>query len=125
MVRYSQTTKRWQLTVTDRDADDATAVTPAGPDSMPSPNTENSGDHLTLAYDAVFGEVKLYVNGQLSGVQTLWPNTWDLSGVSIQVGRSLTGTTGGAYFSGALDELSAYQGVVDQYRAVRIAMRRR
>ncbi|MFH9548728.1 LamG-like jellyroll fold domain-containing protein [Streptomyces sp. NPDC051445] len=121
VVRYSQATKRWQLAVTDRDAVDATTVTPPGPDSMPSPSSENSGDHLTLAYDAVFGEVKLYVNGQVSGVETLWPNTWDLSSVSIQVGRSLTGATAGEYFSGALDEVSAYQGVVDQYRAVRIA----
>ncbi|MER5749966.1 LamG-like jellyroll fold domain-containing protein [Streptomyces sp. NPDC002088] len=107
-MRYSQATKRYQLAVTDRDSADATAVTPAGPPSMPSPNTENSGDHLTtLAYDAVFGEVKLYVNGQLSGIGTLWPNAWDLSSVSIQVGRSLTGTTGSEYFSGALDEVSA------------------
>ncbi|MCX4762129.1 LamG domain-containing protein [Streptomyces sp. NBC_01275] len=121
VVRYSQATKRWQLTVTDRDAGDATPVTPEGPPSMPTPSSENSGDHLTLAYDAVFGEVKLYVNGQVSGVETLWPNTWDLSRVSIQVGRSLTGATGSDYFSGALDEVSAYQGVVDQYRAVRIA----
>ncbi|MFF4830452.1 LamG-like jellyroll fold domain-containing protein [Streptomyces sp. NPDC001315] len=121
VVRYSQATKRYQLALTDRDSADATTVTPAGPPSMPSPNTENSGDHLTLAYDAVFGEVKLYVNGQLSGIETLWPNTWDFSGVSIQVGRSLTGATGSEYFSGALDEVSAYQGVVDQYRAVRIA----
>ncbi|KUN77707.1 hypothetical protein AQJ64_33320 [Streptomyces griseoruber] len=121
VVRYSQATKRWQLSVTDRDAADATVATPAGPDSMPSPSAENSGDHLILAYDAVFGEVKLYVNGQLSGVETLWPNTWDFSTVGIQVGRSLTGSTGSAFFSGALDEVSAYQGVVDQYRAVRIS----
>lgn len=122
VVRYSKATKRWQLSVTDRDAGDATVVTPVGPDSMPSPSAENSGDHLILAYDAVFGEVKLYVNGQLSGVETLWPNSWDFSSVSIQVGRSLTGTTGSGYFSGALDEVSAYQGVVDQYRAVRISV---
>ncbi|MER6961450.1 LamG-like jellyroll fold domain-containing protein [Streptomyces sp. NPDC000618] len=121
VVRYSPATQRWQLAVTDRDASDATTTTPAGPASMPLPNTEKAGDHLILAYDAVFGEVKLYVNGQLSGVETLWPNIWDLSAVSVQVGRSLTGTTGGEYFSGALDEVSAYQGVVDQYRASLIA----
>ncbi|MFJ6984224.1 MULTISPECIES: LamG-like jellyroll fold domain-containing protein [unclassified Streptomyces] len=121
VVRYSHAAKRWQLTVTDRDAADATPTTPTGPESMPVPSSDNSGDHLTLAYDAVFGEVKLYVNGQLSGVETLWPHTWDLSSVAVQVGRSLTGTTGSAYFSGALDEVTAYQGLVDQYRAVRIA----
>jgi hypothetical protein len=122
VVRYSRALDRWQLAVTDRDASDATKVNASVPNDQPPPNTEHSGDHLTLAYDAVFGEVRLYVNGQLSGAQTLWPNTWDFSSVSIQVGRSLTGgTTGSEYFSGALDEVRADQGVVDQRRASLIA----
>jgi hypothetical protein len=122
VVRYSKAAERWQLTLTDRDAGNAATVTTSLSSDQPSPNTGGAGDHLTLAYDAVFGEVRLYVNGKLSGVQTLWPNTWDFSSVSIQVGRSLTsGTTSSEYFSGALDEVSAYQGVVDQRRAALIA----
>jgi hypothetical protein len=33
----------------------------------------------------------------------------------------LTGTTGSDYFSGALDEVRVYQGVVEQSRAAQIA----
>jgi hypothetical protein len=121
VVRYSQTAERWQLTVTDRDDAASTTVTASVPKTAPQPTTENGGDHLLLAYDAVFGEVRLYVNGELTGAQTLWPNTWDFSTVNIQVGRSLTGTTGSDYFSGALDEVRVYQGVVEQSRAAQIA----
>ncbi|MEI5011388.1 LamG domain-containing protein [Streptomyces sp. PmtA] len=121
VVRYSQALQRWELLVTDRDVNDATTVTASAHDTATSPASGNSGDHLTLAYDAVFGEVRLYVNGQLNGAQSLWSHTWDFSAVSFQVGRSLTGTTGSDYFSGALDEVRAYQGVVDQGWAARLA----
>ncbi|SER77545.1 Concanavalin A-like lectin/glucanases superfamily protein [Streptomyces sp. yr375] len=121
VVRYSKAAERWQLAVTDRDATDATTVTASLPKAAPLPSVAGAGDHLLVAYDAVFGEVRLYVNGELTGAQTLWPNTWDLSTVSVQVGRSMTGATGSDYFSGALDEVSAYQGVVDQGQAARAA----
>ncbi|MEU5666195.1 LamG domain-containing protein [Streptomyces longwoodensis] len=121
VVRYSQALKRWQLSVTDRDVNATAAVTTSVSDSMTPPTAENSGDHLMLAYDAVFGEVRLYVNGQLNGAQALWPNTWDFSTVSVQVGRTVSGSTGSAYFSGALDEVAAYQGAVDQNEAARFA----
>lgn len=121
VVRYSQAQQRWQLVVTDRDVNDTAAVSTSVHDSITPPTSENSGDHLTLAYDAVFGEVRLYVNGQLNGAKALWPNTWDFSSVTVQVGRALTGSTGSEYFSGALDEVRAYQGSVDQSRAAQIA----
>lgn len=107
--------------MTDRDVNDTAAVSTSVHDSITPPTSENSGDHLTLAYDAVFGEVRLYVNGQLNGAKALWPNTWDFSSVTVQVGRALTGSTGSEYFSGALDEVRAYQGSVDQSRAAQIA----
>ncbi|MFC0549352.1 LamG-like jellyroll fold domain-containing protein [Planotetraspora thailandica] len=118
VVRYSAAHGKWQLVVTDQDA--ATPQETSADDSAGSPQTTGRGDHLTLAFDAVTGVVSLYVNGQFGGSQVVWPNTWDFSTVSVQVGRRLTGSVGSEFFSGALDEVRVYQGVVDARRAVEI-----
>ncbi|WP_407554727.1 DNRLRE domain-containing protein [Streptomyces sp. Pv4-95] len=111
VVRYSKAANRWQLAVTDKDA--AGAVTTTAVDTAALPGADGDGDHLALVHDALFGEVRLYVNGQLAGAQTAWRNTWDFSKAGVQVGRNVTGTAGGEYFSGALDDVRAYQGALD------------
>ncbi|MFE0739532.1 LamG-like jellyroll fold domain-containing protein, partial [Streptomyces sp. NPDC058855] len=67
---------------------------------------------LALVYNAVFGDVLLYVNG-VAAVDVAWDNSWDFSTTNLQVGRALTRTTGSEYFSGALDEVRMYQGPLD------------
>ncbi|MFK4269038.1 LamG-like jellyroll fold domain-containing protein [Streptomyces milbemycinicus] len=111
VVRYSHTANRWELAVTKEDA--ASSALSTTRDKAVLPSVTGQGDHLALVYDSVFGEVRLYVNGQLAGAQIMWRNTWDLSRTSLQVGRSLSGATGGDYFSGALDEVRLYQGALD------------
>ncbi|MET7685559.1 LamG-like jellyroll fold domain-containing protein [Streptomyces sp. NPDC005423] len=109
-VKYSASAARWQLVVTD--ADSATAVTTTLLDSGDTPRSTGAGDHLALVYNAVFGDVLLYVDG-VAAVDAAWDNTWDFSTTSLQVGRALTGTAAGEYFSGAVDEVRVYQGPLD------------
>ncbi|MEU9570559.1 LamG-like jellyroll fold domain-containing protein [Streptomyces massasporeus] len=107
-VKYSAAAARWQLVATD--AGTTTPVTVLDPNRVPS--SQGAGDHLALVYNAVFGEVVLYVNGMAVGKAT-WDNTWDFSTTSLQVGRALTGATAGEYLSGAVDEVRMYQGPLD------------
>ncbi|MEN8652372.1 LamG-like jellyroll fold domain-containing protein [Streptomyces sp. 21So2-11] len=119
VVRYSKTADRWQLAVTDKDAAGAVATTVS--DTAALPADSGDGDHLALVYDALFGEARLYVNGQFAGAQTAWRNTWDFSKTSVQIGRNLAGATGGEYFSGALDEARVYQGALDSSTVATVA----
>ena len=109
-VKYVAASARWQLVVTS--ADSATAVTTSLLDNVDPPSSEGDGDHLSLVYNAVFGDVLLYVNGT-AVADASWDNTWDFSTTSLQVGRTLTGTTASEYFSGAVDEVRMYQGPLD------------
>lgn len=118
LVRYVAAQQRWQLVATDKDTSPTQVV--SAEHGTSAPTTNGRGDHLTLAYDAVTGVVTLFVNGEFGGAQALWPNAWDFSAVGVQVGRTLTGSTGSAFFSGALDEVRVYQGVVDARRAAEI-----
>ncbi|MFB7930964.1 LamG-like jellyroll fold domain-containing protein [Streptomyces sp. NPDC056039] len=109
-VRYSAAAARWQLVATSEDAVSATAV--SVPDAAHLPSSQGAGDHLALVYNAVFGEVLLYVNGAAVG-KASWDNTWDFSKTSLQVGRARTGAAAQEYFSGAVDEVRMYQGPLD------------
>ncbi|WP_306321768.1 MULTISPECIES: LamG-like jellyroll fold domain-containing protein [unclassified Streptomyces] len=109
-VKYLASADRWQLTTTDKDA--TTAKSSAVNAGGVLPSSEGDGDHLAIVYSAVFGDVLLYVNGTLAA-QAPWDNAWDFTTASLQVGRALTGSTGSAYFDGALDELRMYRGALD------------
>jgi hypothetical protein len=109
-VRYSAADARWQLVVTDTDS--ASPVTTTQLDKGDIPASVGDGDHLTLVYNAVFGEVSLYVNG-IAVAEAPWDNTWDFSATRLQVGRTLTGSAASEYFSGAVDEIRMFQGPLD------------
>ncbi|AZP18025.1 LamG domain-containing protein [Streptomyces aquilus] len=109
-VKYSAAEARWRLVVTD--ADSSSPVTTTILDAGDRPSSEGDGDHLTLVYNAVFGDVLLYVNG-VAVADAAWDNTWDFSTTRLQVGRNLAGATAGEYFSGAVDEVRMYQGPLD------------
>ncbi|MES4904580.1 MULTISPECIES: LamG domain-containing protein [unclassified Streptomyces] len=120
VVRYSASARRWELAVTRRDDSGATVSTVR--DTAGLPSTEGQGDHLALAYDATTREVRLYVNGQLAGGQTLWANSWDLSTTRIDVGRSATDSDGGGHFSGAIDEVRVFQGALNKVNASMLSL---
>lgn len=109
-VKYLAASNRWQLKVTDADA--AAPVVTTVLDNGDLPSAEGDGDHLALVYNAVFGDVLLYVNG-VAVAEAPWDNTWNFTTTALQVGRTLSGTAGSEYFSGAVDEVRMYQGPLD------------
>ncbi|MHC3473741.1 LamG domain-containing protein, partial [Streptomyces sp. 7R007] len=118
-VKYVAAQARWQLVVTDSDS--SAPVTTTVLDNGDAPSSAAAGDHLALVYNAVFGDVLLYVNG-VAAVDASWDNTWDFSTTSLQVGRTLTGTASSEYFSGALDEVRMYQGPLDASLVAAVAV---
>ncbi|MFF3642187.1 LamG-like jellyroll fold domain-containing protein [Streptomyces sp. NPDC002564] len=118
-VRYDKDSRRWQLALSEKDADGA-ALTESVAVGF-APRSEGDGDHLALAYNALFGEVRLYVNGQWTGQIISWPNAWDLSKAGLQVGRSGVGAGGTQYFSGAIDEVRVFEGALDEQLAATVA----
>ncbi|MEV6393828.1 LamG domain-containing protein [Streptomyces sp. NPDC051907] len=111
LVRYDAESGRWQLALTDKDANGATVTTSTAVGARP--DTEGDGNHLALSYDALFGEVQLYVDGEPAGPPVRWTNSWDLSKTGLQIGRTGLGE-GAEYFSGALDEVRVFEGALDQ-----------
>ncbi|MFD5077615.1 LamG-like jellyroll fold domain-containing protein [Streptomyces sp. NPDC058371] len=109
-VKYLAASNRWQLVATA--ADSPTAVTTPVLDNGDLPSSVGDGDHMALVYNAVFGDVLLYVNGVMVA-QAPWDNTWDFTKAALQIGRSLKGSTASEYFSGAVDEVRMYQGPLD------------
>ncbi|MFB7086645.1 LamG-like jellyroll fold domain-containing protein [Streptomyces sp. NPDC056296] len=109
-VKYLASAQRWAMVTTDGTGTSAKSTTTIATGALPS--SEGKGDHLALVYSAVFGDARLYVNGTLAAT-TAWDNTWDFTTTSLQAGRSLDGTTAGAYFAGALDELRVFAGDLD------------
>ncbi|MER7793974.1 LamG domain-containing protein [Streptomyces sp. NPDC097640] len=110
VVRYSPFTQRWELAVTSRDDSGATVSTARDVGTYPS--DAGIGDYLALVYDAAAREVRLYVNGELAGAETLWVNSWDLSTTRLDVGRAATGSDSSDHFSGAVDEVRVFQGAL-------------
>ncbi|MCE7003067.1 LamG domain-containing protein [Kibdelosporangium philippinense] len=101
-VQYDPTVKKWGAVVPNVDRTDFQ------PHYVLSSETAVIGgwSHLTLVYDAQLGQLRLYVNGGLSGVQT---------GVSVlaapgkfSVGRCRWGTGNQCYFPGGIDDVRAF-----------------
>lgn len=109
-VKYLAAEERWAVVTTAADGDTAAPVTTVATGAVPSGTGD--GDHLALVYSAVFGDVLLYVNGVLAA-KAAWDNTWDFTTASLQIGRSLDGTTAGTWFAGAVDEIRAFAGDLD------------
>ncbi|MDT9682973.1 LamG domain-containing protein [Streptomyces sp. TRM76323] len=121
-VRYRPGTETeppvWELAVARSDA--ATAEVHVFKDAEHIPDNEGAGQHLAVVYDAFANEIRLYVNGQLTGAadradDTLWPATRGL-----QVGRSLVGDS--EYFAGSIDEVRVYDGAADTTAIQKMAL---
>ncbi|WP_203692970.1 LamG domain-containing protein [Catellatospora coxensis] len=117
---------RWQLSVAAGD-DTATATTVVVDDThLPDPS-DPLGQHLVVTYNAFTKDVLLYVNGELAAsAKGSHTPVWDGPDNGVQVGRALLdGTTAtptyGGYFSGVLDEVRVYSGVLAETTVIRLA----
>ncbi|MEU8001038.1 LamG domain-containing protein [Catellatospora sp. NPDC049111] len=117
---------RWQLTVAA--GDDAATSTTVVVDDTHLPDPGNTlGQHLVVTYHAFTKEVRLYVDGELAAsAQGTHDPVWNGPDKGVQVGRALldgttTTPTYGGYFSGVLDEVRVYSGVLDAVTVIRLA----
>ncbi|WP_239590020.1 LamG-like jellyroll fold domain-containing protein [Streptomyces aureoverticillatus] len=117
-VRFDKESGRWQLRLTEKDTPDAPVQEATAKGVEPS--ISGDGDHLALSYNALFEEVRLYVNGQWTDQVVKWPNDWDFATTGVQVGRSGL-TSGSGYFSGAIDEVRVFEGAFDEALVATVA----
>ncbi|GGO81929.1 LamG-like jellyroll fold domain-containing protein [Wenjunlia tyrosinilytica] len=120
---------RWEITVSERDSVTSKQTTAGNP--LFDDWGASGWNHLAVVYDAFTDEVRLYVNGHLQ--DALCTDTDDGSGSvcgddaswaddalsfdatkSLQIGRSTNGTDGRDYWSGAIDDVWAFQGALDE-----------
>ncbi|WP_280901143.1 LamG-like jellyroll fold domain-containing protein [Streptomyces sp. MAA16] len=118
---------RWQLTVADRNAADATVAQVDNGEFY----SAREWNHLALVYDGFAKQARLYVNGGLAEVACTdadgdgtgdsdactdlvpWAeNVLAFKATSLQIGRSGTGSAAGSYFPGLVDDVWTFQGAL-------------
>ncbi|WP_198667570.1 LamG domain-containing protein [Glycomyces dulcitolivorans] len=111
-VRYNAALGSWELVVAKADAPDAETVSVTsrrGPDAW-------SPQGIVVVFDGALDQWALYVGGiQAPAVIDGDFDSWSATG-GLQIGRSVTGDVSGSYFHGAIDEVRAYTGAIDDYR---------
>ena len=96
------------------------------PRSSPSPTTRNcpdtdgSGQHLAVVYDAFANSIRLYVEGQLAAAPMARTTPCGPPPAASRWAVQLRGAS--EYFAGAIDEVRVYSGAADQIAVQQMAM---
>ncbi|MFE0106948.1 LamG-like jellyroll fold domain-containing protein [Streptomyces sp. NPDC059009] len=127
---------RWQLTLPDKDAADATVTELASTEFTDA----RDWNHLAVVYDGFAKEARLYVNGVLQEVacgdadgdgdaddascQDLI--AWSDNALSFKAGKALQvgkakGDPAGSYFAGAVDDVWTFQGALTDAQIEKLA----
>ncbi len=77
--------------------------------------------HLTAVYDAAAQEARLYVDGRQRGVST--GVTGGTSTGELNIGRAVRAGTGADYWSGAIDDVKVFSGVLDELEIFQLSFR--
>jgi len=133
------TTGRWRIRMPDADSTRAGEATASS--TLFDEYSANGWNHLALVYDAFADQMKLYVNGQLEqfvcsdddadGTQddpactdnVSWAdNTVGFNATkTLELGRAKTAGVWGDNWSGAIDDVWAFQGALDQGQIQQLA----
>jgi hypothetical protein len=115
------TTPRWQAGLTT--ADTAGAAGPTVVDNLRAPTTGAPGQHLTLVFDATLRELRLYVEGQLSGTTRLADThvPWHAAVDGLQIGRAKVDGAWTDHLAGDVDDIRVYAGVLSDTEIAQIA----
>ncbi|WP_432947858.1 LamG-like jellyroll fold domain-containing protein [Kribbella sp. CA-253562] len=117
-LQYSTAHDRWMLGGMQADADTAPAYTPALSDQ---PAALNQWTHLAGVYDAGARQLRLYVDGKLTGISagvTLFNGTG-----GFNVGRAKYQDRYVNHFAGAIDDARTYHGVLTDAQIKALAVR--
>ncbi|MBB2743668.1 UNVERIFIED_ORG: hypothetical protein FHR35_003504 [Microbispora rosea subsp. rosea] len=79
----------------------------------------NTRTHLAGVYDEQSKQIRLYVNGQLNDQR---PVTGGWAAGALQIGRAKYRSAAVDYFSGDIDDVRAYTGILTDRQVVNIAM---
>ncbi|MFJ9519774.1 LamG domain-containing protein [Kitasatospora sp. NPDC101801] len=122
---------QWQAEVRDSDATGAVRTSTT---HSPAVSVLDNWTHLAVSYDAFADQLRLYVNGQLENQGCATEGTGCTPKVSwatapqpyeatagLQFGRTRAGGAWGEYFSGELDDVWLYQGVLSPDQVARLA----
>ncbi len=104
-LRYRPGPRRWTFGGTESDADGTQAVEVT---ALATPKT-GEWTHVTGVYDHAGRQLRVYVNGELSGTRdnvVLWRATGKLV-----LGRDKTGGTPSGFFAGVLDDVRIGEGI--------------
>ncbi|MEV7181445.1 LamG-like jellyroll fold domain-containing protein [Kitasatospora sp. NPDC093679] len=121
----------WQVSVANTDSTGAARTTVA---HSPAASVLEMWTHLAVVYDALSGRLTLYVNGSVENqscdgqdasctVRTSWApavRPFDATG-GLQFGRTKNAGAWGEFFSGELDDVWAYQGVLSPIQIVQLS----
>ncbi|GGR09974.1 LamG-like jellyroll fold domain-containing protein [Kitasatospora griseola] len=127
-----QPSGEWQAEV--RDSDDAAGATRTVVTRSAESSVWENWTHLAVSYDAFSQRLVLYVNGRM-GNQTCAPDatgcTSHISSASapqpyetkggLQFGRSRSSNAWGEYFSGELEDVWLYQGVLSPAQIAKLS----
>ncbi|MGI5502841.1 LamG domain-containing protein [Lentzea sp. CA-135723] len=107
-LQYRPESKRWSFNVPTRDDDQAPLVHALSAQEA----VVGQWVHLAGVYDRVSGELRLYVNGQLSGTSTpVMP--WRSDG-NYTMGHGKDRGAFGEQFTGVIDEVRSYGGLLTE-----------
>lgn len=106
VLGYHKGVNKWRFWA---HSDDTDAAVTTGAESLLAPQL-NTWTHLTGVYDAINGEIKLYVNGELAST-TKFTKGWQATG-PVVIGREKWAAGATNFWKGSLDEVRIYQGVI-------------
>ncbi|MEV5751765.1 LamG domain-containing protein [Actinoallomurus sp. NPDC052308] len=111
----------YEVDLPDKDAAGAVHQTA----SHSSFQSDSSWDHVAIVYDAFADEVRLYVNGvpmEVGDNVSHRDNTLAFDALkAFQIGRTKTDGTYGEYWPGVIDDVWAFNGVLDEERIQQLA----
>ncbi|MFD1500255.1 LamG-like jellyroll fold domain-containing protein [Streptosporangium lutulentum] len=114
---YDKEKGRWALGMAAADTDTAALVRTRS-DAIPAPL---EWTHVAGVYDPLAGQLRVYVNGQLSTTTvTNHTSTWNATG-PLQVGRSKTAGVFTGYWPGTVDDIRVYDGVLKAEQIAQLA----
>ncbi|WP_346433741.1 LamG-like jellyroll fold domain-containing protein [Nonomuraea composti] len=108
---------RWTLGMSAADTDTAALVRTRS-DAIPNPL---EWTHVAGVYDALAGELRVYINGRLSAT-TVTPHlsTWNATG-PLQLGRTKAAGVFTGYWPGTVDDVRTYDGVLSAEQIAQLA----
>lgn len=109
----------WELRLRESDTKGAATVVA---ESGITPTSVSQGQSITVTFDGITGQARLYVDGYASA-KLLSPflSAWTAAG-KLQVGRGFADGFYGDYFAGAIDDVRAYTGVLHPSVIARLAL---